>query len=281
MIVTAAAMVIEIVVGSVTHSMALLADGWHMATHVGALAVASASYWVARRYATRNTFGFGTGKISALAGYTNALALGAVAIVMLIESVQRFSSAAPIDFATSLPVAVGGLAVNVLSIWILQDDHDEHDHHHHHDHNHRAVALHVVADAFTSALAIAALGIGYATGIQWLDALTGIVGACAIMHWVATLCRHTSCELLDLDPAGALQQEVRARLQQIDDVRVLDLHVWSIGRGQHGCVATLIASAPRTPDDYRQRVLAIPRVAHVTIEVRRCHGDHANEQAVA
>jgi cation diffusion facilitator family transporter len=287
MVLAAATMLVEIVVGWTTHSMALLADGWHMATHVGALGVASLSYWAARRYATQSSFGFGTGKISALAGYTNALVLGGAAIMMVIESARRLAAPQQIDFATSLPVAIGGLIVNLVSMRILHardetaEAHHEDGHHHahhHHDHNHRAVALHLVADAFTSALAIGALAIGYMTGIRWLDAVTGIVGGFVVMHWVVGLCRHTSVELLDCDPAGALQQAARTALEQMDDVRVIDLHVWSLGRGQHGCVATLIASQPHDPDVYRNRILAVPSLVHVTVEVRRCHGHHETSQ---
>lgn len=272
MVLATVTMIAEIVVGYTTHSMALLADGWHMATHVGALAIASASYVLARRYAAHASFGFGTGKISALAGYTSGLALGAAAIAMLVESVQRLASPEAIDFATSLPVAAGGLLVNLLSLKLLHghgDDHDEpHDHDHAHDHNHRAVALHIVADALTSTLAIAALAIGYATGIRWLDAATGIVGALVILHWVVTLCRSTGSELLDVDPEGVMQHRVREVLERIDDVRVVDLHVWPIGRGRYGCVATVVASRPREPDAYREQVLVVRNVSHVTIEVR-------------
>lgn len=235
----AVTMVVEIVVGYRTGSMALLADGWHMATHVGALAIASLAYVLARRYATHVSFGFGTGKIAALAGYTSGLGLGAAAVAMVVESVQRLVDPGPVDFAASMPVAFVGLAVNLASIALLEQrgEHGhEHAHHpherHHHDHNHRAVVVHVIADALTSALAIVAIIVGYVSGAAWLDAITGIVGAAVILHWVASLCRTASADLLDVDPAGERQRAVRAALEAMEDVRVVDLHVWPLGGGR-------------------------------------------------
>lgn len=284
MILAALTMSVEIVVGYATGSMALLADGWHMATHVGALALASASYVIARRYANHVAFGFGTAKISTLTGFTSALVLGFAAVAMGIESIRRLLGSAEIDFAGSLPVAIGGLAVNLLSIALL----DHHDHEHgghrdskHHDHNHRAVVLHVVADALTSALAIVALVAGSLTGATWLDAATGLVGAAVILQWAIALCRTTSIELLDVEPSGTLQIRVRAALECIDDTRVVDLHVWSIGGGRRGCVATVIASDPPEPDAYRARVLAECDIAHLTIEIRRCEGEHGRTRRAA
>jgi len=284
MLLAGVTMVIEIVVGYATNSMALLADGWHMATHVGALAIASAAYVFARRYASHAAFGFGTGKISALAGYTSGLGLGIAALVMFVESVRRLTNPGEIDFASSIPVAIAGLLVNVISVVLLEGrehddahehhDHDhDHDHDHHHDHNHRAVLLHVLADALTSALAIGALLVGYFTGIAWLDSVTGIVGSLVILQWVISLTRGTARELLDIDPDGALQRQVRTSLEAEDDTHVLDLHVWSVGGGRYGCVVTLSSWTPHAPHVYRERIHATAEtITHVTVEVRQSSG---------
>ncbi len=276
---TAVMMVVEIAVGYATGSMALLADGWHMATHVGALGLASAAYASARRYAAHRAFAFGTGKVQVLAGYTSALALALVAIVMVIESVARLLDPRSIDFASSLPVAVVGLVVNGFSVLLLHGHDDEHEHEHHdhqhqaHDHNHQAALMHVIADMLTSALAIAALLAGRFLGWVWLDAVTGIVGGLVILKWGVGLCRHTAFELLDVDPSSDLEDKIRAALETVDDVRVSDLHVWSLGRGAKSCVVTLISSVPREPSAYREH-LASFKLAHLTVEVQRCNEGH-------
>jgi cation diffusion facilitator family transporter len=273
-------MLIEIVVGYATRSMALLADGWHMATHVGALGLASAAYALSRHYASHRAFGFGTGKVDALAGYTSAVALGLVAVVMIVESIVRLMHPNPIDFVSSLPVAVIGLIVNLVSVRLLhgqqehgEDDPDEREHPVDHDHNHRAALMHVVADTLTSALAIAALLAGRYLDWHWLDALTGVVGGLVILKWGVGLCRTTGFELLDIDPSLALEDRIRLTLEAVDDVRVSDLHVWSLGRGARSCVVTVVSASPRDAIDYRDR-LADFDLAHLTVEVRRCVEGH-------
>jgi cation diffusion facilitator family transporter len=298
-------MILEVVGGYVTGSMALLADGWHMATHVGALGLASVAYALSRRFAEHRAFTFGTGKIQALAGYTSAVALGLVALVMIGEGLTRLLRPVSIDFATSLPVAVLGLVVNLASVRLLHvhddhhhDDDDEHeahdhddsapehthDHHHdheHHDHNHRAALLHVVADALTSVLAIVSLLAGRVWGITWLDPLMGVVGGVVIINWGVSLCRHAALDLLDVELSPALEDSIRSTLERVDDVRVSDLHVWSIGRGLRSCIVTLISSTPRESAHYRER-LAPFGLAHLTVEVRRCNdGPHAPQVAAA
>lgn len=271
---TAAMMGVEIVVGYATHSMALLADGWHMATHVGALGLASAAYWVSRRFAGHRAFAFGTGKVRALAGYTSAVALGLVAVAMVVESVERLLRPHAINFAGSLPVAALGLLVNLVSVLLLhahEDDDDDHDGEH--DHNHRAAFMHVVADAFTSVLAIAALLAGRFLGWAWLDAVSGIVGGFVILKWGAGLSRSAAFELLDVSPSSAVEDEIRAALEALDDVRVRDLHVWSLGGGKKSCVVTVITAAPREARSYRE-ALARFDLAHLTIEVQRCEEGH-------
>lgn len=276
---TAVMMVVEIAVGYATHSMALLADGWHMATHVGALGLASAAYALSRRYASHRAFAFGTGKVQALAGYTSAIALGLVALFMVVESVERLRSPHPIDFVSSLPVAVLGLLVNLASVLLLHvhdDDDDDHDHdhaEHEHDHNHRAAFLHVLADTFTSALAIAALLAGRYLEWTWLDAVSGIVGGLVILKWGVGLSRAAGHVLLDVTPSSALEEGIREKLEALDDVRVRDLHVWSLGGSAKSCVVTLVSARPREPEAYRQE-LAEFALAHLTIEVQRCRDGH-------
>jgi cation diffusion facilitator family transporter len=271
---TAAMMGVEIVVGYATHSMALLADGWHMATHVGALGLASIAYWVSRRFAGHRAFAFGTGKVSALAGYTSAVVLGLVAIAMVVESAERLLRPHSIDFGSSLPVAVLGFLVNLVSVFLLHAHEDDDDHHHgEHDHNHRAAFMHVVADAFTSVLAIAALLAGRSLGWVWLDAVSGIVGGLVILKWGAGLSRNAAFELLDVSPSSAIEDEIRVVLEALDDVRVRDLHVWSLGGGRKSCVVTVVTSAPREVRRYRE-ALARFELAHLTIEVQRCEEGH-------
>ncbi len=264
--VTATMMVLEIAVGYATSSMALLADGWHMATHVGALGLASIAYAVSRRYAGHRMFAFGTGKVRALAGYTSALVLGLTALVMIAESFQRLFAPRAIDVDGSLPVAVLGLVVNLVSVFLL---HEDHEHEHLHDHNHHAALLHVVADSLTSALAIGALLAVRYVGWTWLDALSGVVGGLLVLHWGVGLCRGAALDLLDAAPSHELEQAIRDELEAVDDVRVRDLHVWSLGDARYSCVVTLISGVPREPELYRGR-LARFGLAHLTIEVQRC-----------
>jgi cation diffusion facilitator family transporter len=263
---TFAMMVIEIVAGYATGSMALLADGWHMATHVGALGMASAAYWLSRRFASHRAFAFGTGKVHSLAGYSSALLLGVVAVVMVVESVQRLLQPGVIDFSASLPVAVAGLVVNLVSVGLLRG-HDTHEHHQH-DHNHRAALAHVVADTLTSALAIVALCAGRFWGLVWLDPASGVLGGLLILKWTFELCTGAAFELLNVEPDAKLENAIRRALEQPGDVRVGDLHVWSLGHGVQSCVATVFAAEPAPVSVYHQR-LSDFQLAHLTIEVRR------------
>ncbi|OQX67511.1 MAG: hypothetical protein B6A08_14945 [Sorangiineae bacterium NIC37A_2] len=290
---TAVMMVIEIAFGYATGSMALLADGWHMATHVGALGLASLTYWFSRRFALHPAFAFGTGKVRALGGYTSAVALGFVALTMAFESIERLISPEDIDFASSLPVAVLGLVVNLVSALLLHSHDDGHDHEHGHeheshseghghgqhhghghDHNHRAALLHVIADALTSVLAIAALLAGRYYGWLWLDPITGIVGGVLIVVWAVSLARHAALELLDATSIAPLEQEIRRSLEQVDDVRVHDLHVWSLGGAKMSCIATVESKTPRDPEVYRAQLKRFA-LAHLTIEVRSPTGSPA------
>jgi cation diffusion facilitator family transporter len=254
--------------------MALTADGWHMATHVAAFGMAALGYAISRRFATHKAFTFGTGKVHALAGYTSAIVLAIVSILMMAESISRLAAPELIDYASSLPVAVIGLAVNLLSIWLLHDhestdddDEDDDDHHHHHDHNHRAAVLHVIADALTGSLAIAALLTGQWLGWRWLDPVTGVIGGIVILSWAFGLCRHAAHELLDFRRGDASEATIRTTLEELGDVHVHDLHVWSLGRGRLGCIVALASPTPRRPAVYRALILEKCPISHLTIEV--------------
>jgi cation diffusion facilitator family transporter len=264
--VTAAMMVVELVIGYTTGSMALVADGWHMATHAGAIGVSAGAYWFARTRAGHPAFTFGTGKVYALAGYTSAVALALVAVWIGLESAVRLARPVEIAFADALPVAVLGLVVNVACAYLLSDDDHDHDHG---DHNLRSAHLHVVADAFTSVLAIAALLGGRHLGWTFLDPAMGLVGAVVILRWAWVLCRGAARQLLDVTPSSALEGTVRAQLEAVDDVRVLDLHVWALGPGRTGCIASIATSTPRDTAHYRDAVRRVVDLAHVTIEVHR------------
>lgn len=271
-------MIVEITVGYLGHSMALLADGWHMATHVGALGITAAAYAVARRYAQHRSFTFGTGKVHALAGFTSAILLGVVALSMLVESAARLMDQKPVDYDRSLPVAIIGLLVNLASVGLLHsredsvDSSERHEHHEHHDHAHRAALLHVFADAITSALAIVALLLGRQFGLTWLDPATGLIGSVVIMKWSADLLRLTGSELLDIGGGEEAEQKIRRALSEFGDVTVLDLHVWPMGQGRFSGIVTIESDKPRPVEAYRGRILDAVYLSHLTVELRTREG---------
>lgn len=273
-VITAAMMVAELVIGTLTNSMALTADGWHMATHAGALGLSAMAYWFARTRARESSFTFGTGKVYALAGYTSAVILGLVAILMLVESFRRLANPLPIHFGEALPVAVLGLLVNLVSVKLLDtDDHGHHEHHGHghaHDHNLRAAYFHVLADAFTSVLAIAALVGGRYAGWTFLDPVMGVIGGLVILRWGVGLCRDSARQLLDVVPSAKTADAIRARVEELDDARVADLHLWEIGPGRNGCIVSLVTATPKDAGFYRQAILSVSNLAHLTVEVQRC-----------
>lgn len=277
---TSLMMVGEIVAGTVFNSMALLADGFHMATHAVALAVAAGAYVFARRHAHDRRFSFGTGKVGDLAGFASALVLAIVALGIAVESVQRLFSPSAVAFGEATVIAVIGLIVNIASAFLLsghhhhghdhQDhahDHD-HDHHHgahHHDNNLRAAFMHVLADALTSVLAIAALLAGRYLGWVWLDPVMGIVGAIVIARWSWSLMRDTAAVLLDTsDPH--LADEIRECVEGPGDLRIVDLHVWQVGPGAHAAILEVAGRQPAK--EVRARLEPVHELAHVTIEVR-------------
>lgn len=270
---TAAMMVGEIVAGLLFGSMALLADGFHMATHAGALAIAALAYLYARRHANDERFTFGTGKLSELAGYSSAVVLALIALLIGFESVVRLTEPVPIRFNEAIAVAVLGLAVNLASAWLLYDsghdhDHDHHDNHGpgHQDHNLRSAYFHVLADALTSVLAIAGLVAGRAYGWLWVDPLVGIVGAIVIARWSWGLLRGAGAVLLDTLPDEALLSDIRETLERDGD-QLADLHLWRVGPGHMALIASVVTSKPRAPSHYKARLAAFPQLSHVTIEV--------------
>jgi cation diffusion facilitator family transporter len=290
---TAVFMVVEVAAGLAYGSMALLADGLHMGSHAVALGIAVAAYVYARRRAGDERFSFGTGKVNALGGYTGALLLALFAIMMAWESVDRFMHPVPIVFNQAIAVAVLGLLVNGISVAVLGVHHDhghdhghhdhahehehehQHDDHAHHDHGHddhnlRSAYFHVLADALTSLTAIFALLGGKYFGQAWLDPAMGVVGSLLVARWSWGLIRQSSKVLLDHQEPDHVRERVRAALE-VDDDRVVDLHVWSIGPGVRAATIALVAHEPATPAEYKAR---IPEqlLHHVTVEVHRCPG---------
>jgi len=268
-------MVGEIVAGTITGSMALLADGFHMATHAGALGVAAAAYAFARKRARDPAFAFGTGKVGDLAGFASALLLAVFALGIGVESVRRLFAPHEVAFDQATIVAVIGLVVNLLSAWLLSGGRHSHggEHHYHHDHNLRSAYLHVLADALTSVLAIAALLAGRYLGLLWLDPVIGIVGAIVIARWSWGLMKDTASILLDRCDEGLIA-EVRQRIEADGDAQVADLHVWRIAPGKHAAIVSLIAEHPAAVDDYRGRLADLRSIVHLSIEVHRCAAPH-------
>lgn len=279
-VLTFAMMVVEIAVGMVTNSMALLADGFHMSTHAGALGIAAFAYWHARKHADDRRYSFGTGKVGALAGYTSAIVLVMVALVMIWESFGRMRTIQTIAFDEALWIAVIGLAVNMASAFILGAGHDhDHDHagHHHDrphrrdgDHNLRAAYLHVVADAFTSVLAIVALLLGKYLGWWWMDPAMGMVGAAVIAKWAWSLIGRSGTVLLDVSDDDDLAAEVKTAIEADADNRVADLHLWQVGPGHWAAIVSVVTAAPRPPQHYRSLLSEVHELSHVTVEIQAC-----------
>lgn len=294
--ITAAMMVAEIAAGGIYGSMALIADGWHMSTHAGAMLIAALAYRYARRNARNARFTFGTGKMGDLAGFASAVVLALIALLIGWESLMRFYSPVAISFRQAIAVAVVGLIVNLLCAWLLREDHGHHHHshghgrghshnheHHKHDHSHapdqhhghatdnnlRAAYLHVLADALTSVLAIVALTMGSLYGWNWLDPTMGIVGALVIARWSWGLIRDTGRVLLDYVPGDEdLPDEIRAAIETGSD-RITDLHVWQLGPGHHGAILSIRSTDPLEPAAYRAKLSHIHDLSHLTVEVER------------
>jgi cation diffusion facilitator family transporter len=277
--ITAAMMVVEIAVGLMSHSMALLADGWHMSTHVIAFLITAVAYYLARRHAANARFSFGTGKIGVLGGFTSAVVLAIVAFLMSGESVHRLFTPLTIHFNEAIAIACLGLLVN-LGCAVLLGDHDQKSGDgsaHHHDLNLRAAYLHVLADAFTSVLAILALTGGKFFGWAWLDPVVGIVGSGVVFSWAYSLLRDTSGILLDRTPPSSdLPDQIRRALESDGDSVVTDLHVWQVGIGKFAAMISVVAHQPKSSDSYRELLREHDELVHVTIETQHCREEHSS-----
>lgn len=293
---TATMMIAEIVAGAAFGSMALLADGFHMATHAGALSISALAYLYARRHAEDGRFSFGTGKLGDLAGFASAIILALIALLIGYESALRILSPVAIRFDEAIAVAVLGLTVNLACAWLLHDGSHHHDHHHHpgesgplhqHEHQHdhrdrnlRAAYLHVLADALTSVLAIAGLVLGRAYGWIWMDPLMGIVAALVIARWSWGLIWETAAVLLDSVPDDGLAETIQSTLEEGGD-RVSDMHLWRIGPGHMAAIVSLVSDRPCPPDHYKAKLDSLPQLSHVTVEVHPCpFAPHSSVKAV-
>jgi len=272
---TATMMFLEIAGGYWFNSMALLADGWHMSSHALALGLSVAAYAAARRLSANTRFAFGTWKIEILAGYTSAIFLLLVAGWMAYQSVDRLFSPTAIHYEQAIGIAVLGLLVNLACAWLLKDGHHHHDHHHDEDHHHghqdlnlRSAYLHVVADAATSILAIAALMGGLLWGFAWLDPLMGIVGSVLVAVWAVGLLRATSRVLLDAEMDAPVVEEIREAIAAGPvPARISDLHVWRVGRAKYACILALDVQQAASPAYFRQLLGIHEELAHVTVEI--------------
>jgi cation diffusion facilitator family transporter len=300
-------MIAEIVGGALFGSLALIADGLHMSTHAGALLLAALAYTYARKYANDRSFSFGTGKFGDLAGYSSAIVLAMIALLIGYEAVSRFLTPVPISFGEAIPIAVLGLAVNVASAWLLSGgqhhghghdhahghDHgheeaarrveaglaqeqklefEEHDHDHghgahHRDNNMRAAIVHVMADAAVSVLVIVGLLLARAFGWLWMDPLAGFIGALVIANWSVRLLRDTGAILLDRTPDPRMAERVRRIIEDEGD-QVTDLHLWRLGPGHLGAIVSVATSGTHGAAHYRQRLAKFADLSHVTVEVQ-------------
>jgi cation diffusion facilitator family transporter len=305
MALTVSIMAAEIIAGVIYGSMALLADGWHMSTHAGAMLITALAYRYARRNAGNSRFTFGTGKLGDLAGFANAVLLALIALLIAWESLIRLTDPIPIDFAQAIAVACAGLLVNLICAWLLKDGHAHHGHarhgdhggedgrddhggdhpgrahrrgHHHagvsRDNNLRSAYLHVLADALTSVLAIAALLLGRSYGWLWADPVVGVIGALVIARWSWSLIRDAGGVLLDASPEGrAVGQEILRALEP-EGCQVTDLHVWQVGPGHFAAIVALTASQARDPAYYKALLAPIHELSHMTVEARQATGEN-------
>ena len=271
LVLTAVTMIIEIIAGSVYGSMALLADGWHMGTHVAAFMITLFAYHYSRKHADNPVYTFGTGKVNVLGGFASAIALAVVALVMLIESIQRIINPETIQFDEAILIAVLGLFINLISAYLLKDDHSHHHHdHHEHDHNLKAAYLHVIADALTSLLAIIALLCGKFYGWNWLDPVMGFVGAIIITRWSYGLLKQTAPILLDSSIGEEDKKEIIDIIENDADNRVTDIHIWQVSANHYAAIISLVTHYPNTTEYYKELLKKFSNLSHITIEVNEC-----------
>jgi cation diffusion facilitator family transporter len=282
--ITAVMMVLEIAFGLVSHSMALLADGWHMSTHVIAFLITAMAYYLSRKHSSNAQFTFGTGKIGVLGGFSSAVVLAMIALLMAGESAHRLFVPLTIHFNEAIGIASLGLLVNLSCALLLKgDSHHHHDGHghagdHRHDLNLRAAYVHVLADAFTSVLAIVALTGGKFAGWSLLDPIIGIVGSGVVFSWAYALLRDTSGILLDRTPPSShLPEEIRRAVEKDGDSLITDLHVWQVGTGKFAAIVSIVAHEPRSSGEYRELLREHEELVHLTIETQHCreHEPHS------
>jgi cation diffusion facilitator family transporter len=283
---TTVIMILEITAGTWSGSMALLADGWHMGTHSAAFLIAMFAYSYAKKHTKNKTFSFGAGKVNYLGGFASAVALALVALMMILESMQRLIEPQQIHFNEAIIVAIIGLIVNVASVFVLHDSHHHHDHAHghdhshkhsdshthdhghHHDHNMKAAYLHVLADTLTSLLAIVALLAGKYFGWVWMDAVIGMVGAAVIGRWSYGLIKESSDVLLDKTMHSSAFEDVAQHMKAELDTTITDIHVWRIGASDKAAILSVSTNKPRELSEYKQVLTHyLPQLSHVSVEV--------------
>jgi cation diffusion facilitator family transporter len=283
---TLAMMFVEVIAGWMYHSMALFADGCHMSTHAMALTISLMAFIFARRHASDKSYTFGTWKLEVLGGFTSGLILGLVGLFMGYISIVRLFQPMDIRYNDAILIAVIGLGVNLISIFMLNPghqhhhghDHDDHSHEHHHGHenlNLKAAYLHVMADAMTSVFAIIALLGGKYMGWNWLDPFMGIAGAILVIRWTYLLLKETGVILLDKDSGYDGSEEIKELLESDSDTRISDLHIWKVGMNKYACIISLVSSNPRGLKYYKQILGDHEEIVHLTIEISRCTGSNA------
>jgi cation diffusion facilitator family transporter len=282
-IITFVMMIAEILVGWVSNSMALLADGWHMGTHAFALGISLLAYILARKYSTDQSFTFGTWKIEILGAYTSAIVLGMVGVIMIFSSLERLLNPLDILYDQALMVAIIGLIINLACAFILNvkdPAHEPHEHHPERDHSYshnthddlnlKSAYLHVVADALTSVLAIVALLGAKYFNYNWLDPFMGMIGAILILSWAASLIRSTSHILLEREVDYPLVNAIKAQIESDSDTKISDLHVWKVAQNQYACIVSLVTGRQYTIEEYKKRLSILPELVHVTVEKNLC-----------
>ena len=276
-ILTAVMMLLEVIGGWIYNSMALLADGWHMSSHMLALGLAYFAYRSARHYADDARFSFGTWKIEILAGYSSAILLMVVAIFMAFQSIERLINPIDIHYNQAIPIAILGLVINLICAWLLHDDHHHHHHHHHeqehehahahHDLNQKAAFMHVVADAVTSVFAIIALFAAKYLDWGFLDAVLGIAGSILVAKWAIGLIKDTGKTLLDAEMDHPVVDEIRDVIAEFSMVEITDLHVWKVGKGKFSCILALATDSNLNADQVREALSIHDEIVHVSVEI--------------
>lgn len=272
-ILTAVMMLLEVIGGWIYNSMALLADGWHMSSHMLALGLAYFAYRSARHYAHDSRFSFGTWKIEILAGYSSAILLMVVAIFMAFQSIERLLNPIDIHYNQAIPIAILGLVINLICAWLLHDDHHHHHEHEnehahgHHDLNQKAAFMHVVADAVTSVFAIIALFAAKYLDWGFLDAVLGIAGSILVAKWAIGLIKETGKTLLDAEMDHPVVEEIREVIAEFSLVEITDLHVWKVGKGKFSCILALATDSNLNADQVREALSIHDEIVHVSIEI--------------